>query len=247
MHILVVATFMSGAPASAAELRVFTETNPPLNFLEDQVVRGLSTDVLLAAFERAGVSLRRTDIRLIPWPRAYQTVLETPGTALYSMARMPEREPLFLWAGPLYRLRIVCFAPKTRDIRINTAAALSGYRYAVVRDGAPGQLLKRKRVPSARIEEQADLETILRMLRAGRVDMIAFNELGAIHAMKRLGMNPGEYRVAWVLTESDLCVGFNRKTDPSLVRRINTAIAQLKEKDASGVSQYERIVERYLR
>ena len=40
-------------------------------------------------------------IMVKPWARAYQQVLRQPNSAVFLMARTPEREGLFKWVGPL--------------------------------------------------------------------------------------------------------------------------------------------------
>ena len=55
-----------------------TEELPPYNFIKDNLVHGISADILLQLLEKNDISIDRGSIHLFPWPRAYQMVQDIP-------------------------------------------------------------------------------------------------------------------------------------------------------------------------
>ena len=93
---VLVAALAAAAPAAA--LTVLTEENPPLNFTEGGKITGAATAVVTEMGKRAGVPLT---ISLSGWDEAYRRAQSGLDTCLYSTARLPARERLFQWVGPI--------------------------------------------------------------------------------------------------------------------------------------------------
>ena len=225
----------------AAALQVMTEENPPFNFTEGGVPRGIGVDLLAAAMSEAGRSFDPASIRVVPWARAYDTVRETPDTMLFSMARTAEREPLFAWVGPILQVQIGVLALRERRIAIASPADLASYKIATVRDGAPEQLLLAAGVPESALDRGPGIEANLRKLLAGRVDLVAFNVPGALYTLYRMGNDPAACSVAYVLKENSLHYAFNKATEPALLKELQAALERIRAR-----GEYDAIVRRYL-
>lgn len=85
---------------------LLAENFPPYNvarngksFAQDDGIRGIVADVAREMFKRAGLSYSLT-LRF-PWDRVYNLALENSGHGVVVTARLPEREKLFKWAGPM--------------------------------------------------------------------------------------------------------------------------------------------------
>ena len=74
------------------KFRLITEDYPPLNYVEQGELKGVSIEIVRAIQDKIKES---ADIEVMPWKRAFLTVSETPGTAIFSIARSPQRETLF--------------------------------------------------------------------------------------------------------------------------------------------------------
>jgi len=86
---------------SAKDLTYVTEQYPPYNFQQYGKLQGISVDLLEKVWERMGVDLDRNVIKVVPWTEGYQRTLEENDTVLFTTFRLPEREKLFKWAGPV--------------------------------------------------------------------------------------------------------------------------------------------------
>lgn len=88
--------------AAGANIQAVTEELPPYNYRDrDGLVTGLSVDLLQRMVDRSKLSLDSKGVQLLPWARAYQMALHQPNTVIFSIVRLPEREALFHWVGPI--------------------------------------------------------------------------------------------------------------------------------------------------
>ncbi|PZR39960.1 MAG: amino acid ABC transporter substrate-binding protein, partial [Ectopseudomonas oleovorans] len=85
---------------------LLTENFPPYNmavngknFAQEENIDGIAVDIVKEMFKRAGVQYNLT-LRF-PWDRIYKLALEKPGYGVFVTARLPEREALFKWVGPI--------------------------------------------------------------------------------------------------------------------------------------------------
>ena len=95
----VVGYVLLALPAQACGLRVLTEDLPPYQVVKNhQVVAGSAFLQVEAIFKSAGLPCRT---EVLPWARAYELARTQPNTLVYSLARLPAREDLFIWLAPL--------------------------------------------------------------------------------------------------------------------------------------------------
>lgn len=241
--LIVVSALPSPSPAgAAARVSLLTEENAPFNFTEGGALTGIAVDLIVAAMKDAGHEVSPAGIQVVPWARGYDAALNQPGTILFSTARTREREGLFFWAGPIYKAQIGLVAPRSRNIRITSPAELSAYAIATVRDGAPEQLLVEAGVPEQALDRGNGIEANLRKLLDARVDMVAFNIPAVMYNLARMGEDPSNYSVVYVLKELDLHYAFHRTTDPALLKTVQDALDRIR---SSG--GYEAIVRKYLK
>lgn len=69
------------------------------NFAQGENINGIAVDIVREMFKRAEVTYSLT-LRF-PWERIYKLALEKPGYGVFVMARLPDRENLFKWVGPI--------------------------------------------------------------------------------------------------------------------------------------------------
>ncbi|MGH8649256.1 MAG: substrate-binding periplasmic protein [Burkholderiales bacterium] len=86
------------ASQPALALKVLTEENPPLNYTEGKKLTGVATEVVREMGRRAKIKL---DFEVMAWNKAYEKAQADKETCLYSTARLPNRENLFKWVGPI--------------------------------------------------------------------------------------------------------------------------------------------------
>lgn len=147
--------------AMAGELQIVTENYPPINYEENGKIKGISTDIVRAVLERAGLT---ADIRLYPWARAYNLAEEGRDVMIYSIARTAERENSFKWIGPLYTIEEGLFKLKSRaDIKLESLEDAKAYRTGVIRGYAVHQYLLKEGFKEKKLQLQpvADRKSVV--------------------------------------------------------------------------------------
>ncbi|MDD4454384.1 MAG: transporter substrate-binding domain-containing protein [Candidatus Methanomethylophilaceae archaeon] len=230
-----------------ARLNYLTEEWAPFNYQEDGNVTGISVDILEAVFENIGVNRTRADVRIVPLAEGFQATQKNTSTVLFAIVRTPEREPLYKWAGPFTRARFVLFAPMSRNITIASPEDLNRYRIGAVKGSIENDLLTGLGVNASRLVPGQTPEDLLWMLEEGQIDLWATGDLAGRHQMLRSGVDPDAYEIVYTLSENNFYYIFSKDVPDTLVNAFQQALDLVRnQKDEQGVSEYERIIYRYL-
>ena len=247
ISLFVLLFFLSAYSALAqGSWNIMTEELPPYNFIKDNLVHGISADILLQLLEKNNISIDRGSIQLFPWPRAYQMVQDVPGSLLFSTARTSQREKLFKWVGPIADLTMGLVALKTNRIKLHSIGDANKYRIGTIRDGAPEQLVLAAGIEESNLERIASPEANIKKLHAGRIDLFAFSVPSTRYLMIKLGMDPDEYESVYTLKQVDLYYTFHKDTDAQLIHALNRTLQEMKQPDATGKSSVDRIIDSYM-
>lgn len=236
---------VAAAPSIAGtvdDLTLLTEAYPPFNFEENGELKGISIDLMVKMLEKAGSSLNRDNIKLLPWARGYEQVQAQENVALFAMTRSAHREQLFKWVGPISPTVIGLNAKKAQGVEINSFDDIRNYRVGVIREGISPQLLIQGGIPKQSLQQvSTTLQNILKLER-GRIDVWAYESNVASWEIKSKGLNPSDYEVVHVLQKGELWFAFNRQTPDSVIKSLQTAYEQLVNE-----GDYQRILDRYLK
>lgn len=77
-----------------------TEQLPPYQIVNKDTgeITGFATEIVLETLKRAKLDYY---LKAYPWVRTYNLALKKPNHCVYSTARLPSREYLFTWIGPV--------------------------------------------------------------------------------------------------------------------------------------------------
>lgn len=235
------AALASRRPAEAPrELVAFTENLPPLNYVDNGLPRGFSTELLQAMAADAGLRLR---IEVLPWQRSVQESARHADSVLFSLTRTPERESQFRWIGPISPRRILVYRLSHRvDVRPTSLRQLNGWRLGVARDSASAkQLLAEGLRPDVELELGLDDTTNLRKLLAGRMELIALLDWAAAWHLREMKLPYGTLTPVLPLdVDKSYWFGLPADSDPALARRLQAALDRLRRD-----GRYERLRQQY--
>jgi polar amino acid transport system substrate-binding protein len=230
-----------------AQLTYLTEEWAPFNYQEDGNVTGISVEILEAVFRDIGVNRSRADVRIVPLAEGFQAARNDTGTVLFSIVRTPEREPFYKWAGPFTKASFVLFAPMARNITLAAPEDLNQYRIGAVQDSIENDLLIDQGVNSSHLVSGQTPADLLRMLEEGQIDLWATGDLAGRHQMLKTAADPNAYEIVYTLSENDFYFIFSKDVPDTLVRAFQYSLDTVRnQKDAHGISEYERIIYRYL-
>jgi len=237
----------SDQAVSAKDLTYITEQFPPYNYQVDGKLQGISVDLLEMVWVRMGDDLNRSAIKVLPWTEGYQRTLNENNTVLFTAGRFPEREQLFKWAGPIGSGRYVLLTKIEENISITAHEDLERYRIGAVKDDLAVQMLLDNGVKREDIIIEITSDPIIEMLKNGSIDAWAYNDITGIWQLQESGENASDYEVDYVFGSTDGYLAFNKEAPDSLVQSFQEAIDYIKmNKDNNGVSNYERILSKYV-
>jgi ABC-type amino acid transport substrate-binding protein len=207
------------------EFLLLTEEVYPYAYLDSSgTLRGTSADVVREMMQRSGCSAK---IEVHPWNTSLGMALATPGAALFPTVRTPEREPLFLWVGPIGTFEYVLYALKESGIRLESLeAARSAGTIAVVEGDARHAFLVGNRFTDIRTYP-TDAEC-LAALENRSVALWLGSSAAAPGIMAEAGVADGNVVPVYSLHRVDLYLAFQNKTSASTVKRFQEILDAMK-------------------
>ncbi len=230
-----------------AQLNYLTEEFPPYNFIEGGKPAGLSVEILRAVMDASGANGSAVAVHLVPWAEALEQVRANTSSVVFSIVRTPEREGLYRWAGPFTKSSFVLYAAVSRNITISSAADLNSYDIGVVESTVEGDLLIGQGVDASHIVSASTPSELVGMLASGQIDLWATGDLTGRYEMQKAGLNPNDYESVYVLSQDDFYFAFGKDVPDTMVGAFQHSLDFVRtQKDVHGVSEYERIVYKYL-
>ena len=170
--------------------------------------------------EASGIELRVT---VMPFARLMQTLTQQPGHCTVGVPRLPEREPLLVWAGVVASSSMMLYGRLDETRVVTGAADLRGAVIAAQRESMPAAWLREQ---GLQLHEVRDSITGLRMLQARRVDYWLVNELLARTTFNGLGSEPARALQNFGRIEAELAC--HRDTPPATLEKLRTAVQRLR-------------------
>ncbi|MBH9575342.1 substrate-binding periplasmic protein [Inhella proteolytica] len=175
----------ASAQAQQEELLLVNAPYPPFVLeARDPIGEGLDVDIARAALARAGYSVR---LALVPWRRALQMLEAGEADLTTTISLSGERERFLLFSeGYRSTVRYHFYSRRGSGLRVERLEDLAqvslGYSAGFFYPPAIKQAVGRGLV------EGRDLEVTVRMLNAGRSDLIVVNHLAGLWTIRRLGL-----------------------------------------------------------
>ena len=235
------------SPGGMNDLKFVTEDYPPFNYVENGTLKGISVDMLAGVYREMNMTFTPGHIQVLPWDEAYETALYENNTVVLAVTRLPEREDLFKWAGPIGSQHQVIFSSRDEHIVISTSRDLDEYRIGVVKDDAAILQLEELGVNESQLVVMENVPELISAMQAHTIDLWCYGEnAGRYYTGKATG-NPGYFEVAYTLDSVDIYYAFNRNTPDETVEAFQTALDTLRNApDSEGITEYQRIVYHYV-
>ena len=225
--------FSLSASAHAAEpLRVVLEISPPHQTLENGKVGGLTTTVVEAMLQHAGLT---PVYEVYPWARAFRIAATTPDVLIYNMARTPERENSFHWIGTVavYQLGFVALAHR-QDITIQSLQDARPYSIAIQRDDLSANfLLQHGFLVGTELVVAADIIESWQLLVHGKVDLVIDDPVALTEMAKLLAISVEQLRFVYAIPElaQHTWLAASLQTAPQLIMQLQQAHAVVAKTD----------------
>lgn len=242
---LISLTSIAAVPAPP-DLLILTEDYAPYNYVEDNQLKGISVEILESAFHHMDMDISRDSFHLGPWAEGYETALIRNNTLLFTTARIPEREHLFTWAGPLFTDKKVLFGIAGHETHL-TSSDITSYRIVAIRNDSGLQLAIDAGISPDQVIVAETPGQAIAMVENGTADVWSYGEMAGRRMISIYAQNPGLFAPFMEIATVDEYLAFHPDTDPAFVATVNETIREMRQNRAiEGVSEYAQILYRYL-
>lgn len=208
--------------ANAERLIFTTEDTPPFNYLnqDKKTIAGIGFDVVEQMLKRTGL---QASITAYPWLRAYKMAATNKNTCVFSTTRMPQREALFKWVGPLVKNTWVLYGRHDTKISLSKLEdamplVIGGYRG----DAVSVFLTER----GFKVENATNDKQNLRKLNAGRIDLWASGILIGPYAAAKQGI---KVKPLIFFNHTELYLACNASVPDDAINKMNAAIKAMRD------------------
>ncbi|MDR6960857.1 polar amino acid transport system substrate-binding protein [Pseudomonas brassicacearum] len=236
--------FINGAKAQDRRdvgLVLLTENFPPYNmamngknFAQDENINGIAVDIVREIFKRADISYSLT-LRF-PWERIYKLALENPGYGVFVMARLPEREKLFKWVGPIGPDDWIMLAKTDSKITLDSLEQARKYRIGAYKGDAIAETLAKQGLnPIVVLRDQDNARKLVN----GQIDLWATGDPAGRYLARQEGVN--DLKTVLRFNSAELYLALNKDVPDDVVARLQAALDELRKEGA-----VDAIMARYL-
>jgi polar amino acid transport system substrate-binding protein len=230
-----------GAEIRKDSLVLLTENFPPYNmakngknFAQGENIEGIAVDIVRETFQRAGIPYSLT-LRF-PWERVYKLALENPGYGAFVMARLPEREHLFKWVGPIGPDDWVMLAKADSNIVLTSLEEARQYKIGAYKgDAIALTLAKQGLAPLVVLRDQDNAQKLL----TGQIDLWATGDPAGRYLARQIGVTG--LKTVLRFNSAELYLALNRQVSDETVARLQAALDQLRQE-----GRVDEILARYL-
>ena len=223
------------------DLVLLTENFPPYNmakngknFAQGENINGIATDIVREIFQRAGVTYSLT-LRF-PWERVYKQALENPGYGAFVMARLPDREKLFKWVGPIGPDDWILLAKADSKITLETLNDARKYKIGAYKGDAIAETLTKQGLkPVVVLRDQDNAKKLV----SGQIDLWATGDPAGRYLARQEGVTG--LKTVLRFNSAELYLALNKDVSDDVVARLQDALDQLRKE---GV--VDEIMARYL-
>src|SRR5471032_1671468 len=213
---------------SGASLVLLTENFPPYNmakngknFAKEENIEGIAVDIVHETFKRAGISYNLT-LRF-PWERIYKLALEKPGYGVFVMARLPERERLFKWVGPIGPDDWVLLGKADSPIALSDMEQAHRYRMGAYKGDASAQYLAQHGFnPVLALRDQDNAKKLV----DGQVDLWASGDPAGRYLARQEGITG--LKTILRFNSASLYLALNKEVPDAVVAKLQSALDQLR-------------------
>ncbi|MBK5353058.1 ABC transporter substrate-binding protein [Pseudomonas sp. TH41] len=222
-------------------LVLLTENFPPYNmakngknFAQDENINGIAVDIVREMFKRAEITYSLT-LRF-PWERIYKIALEKPGYGVFVMARLPDRENLFKWVGPIGPDDWIMLARADSKISLETLDDARKYKIGAYKGDAIAETLAKQGLnPIVVLRDQDNAKKLV----SGQIDLWATGDPAGRYLARQDGVTG--LKTVLRFNSAELYLALNKQVPDDVVAKLQAALDQLRK---DGV--VDEIMGRYL-
>ena len=182
-------------------------------------------DIVREIFKRAGIQYNLT-LRF-PWARIYQLALEKPGYGVFVTARLPERETLFKWVGPIGPDDWVLLGKADSSITLRSLEDAKQYKVGAYKGDAIAEHLAEQGLEP--ITALRDTENAKKLM-AGQIDLWATGDPAGRYLAKQEGISG--LKTILRFDSAELYLALNKEVPDEVVQKLQGELDKLRSEGA---------------
>lgn len=207
---------------------LLTENFPPYNmaingknFAQEDNIDGIAVDVVREMFKRAGIKYSLT-LRF-PWDRIYKLALEKPNYGVFVTARLPEREALFKWVGPIGPDDWVLLARGDSKLVVNNLQQAKQYRIGAYKGDAIAEHLEKQGLqPVTSLRDQENAKKLM----AGQIDLWATGDPAGRYLARQEGVSG--LKTVLRFNSAQLYLALNKEVPDEVVQKLQSELDKMR-------------------
>lgn len=214
----------SVAQPAKVTLRIYTEDSPPGNYLNQGKAAGLAVEIVREVLHRLNLP---DNIQVVPWARGYTMALNQPNVALFSTTRLPQREKLFKWVGPLYAQTWGFYGIKNSGLQIHSLdEAKRVARIGTYNKDAKEQFLQQNGFANL-VSTNKNISNIKRIVE-GNLDLWVSSDFNMPFLARQAGVNPNQLELVYAFRKVFNYIAFSLQTSDDIVNLWRQTLDEIK-------------------
>lgn len=213
----------------ATTLQVVTEEAPPLQYIVNDQIQGVSTNIVREVLKEAGFD---AEFHVYPWARAYNVALKERNTLIYSTLRTAEREKLFHWVGVIGEFKMgFVMLDHHAQTPVNSLEDLKQFKIGAMRDDFTHNYIVAKGFKEQEhFLLRSNLKELIQLLYSNRIDTYMTDAYLTQDLIKIYGYDETRLQMRYLVKdlETDVYLAANINTPLAIVGKLQKALEKVK-------------------
>ncbi|WP_169741325.1 substrate-binding periplasmic protein [Andreprevotia chitinilytica] len=207
-----------------AGLQLITEELPPLSFTRDGQLHGCAYEMVEEIQRRTGSEV---PVQVMPWARGYYIAQHEPMTGLFTALRIPEREKLFQWVGPISGGTVNFYARRGSKLMIRSIDDAKAVSHVLItRSSYAEQMLTN--MGFTNLEPVKTNDIMARMLLHDRAPLMLEVSDVVPAELARNNAKPSDVEAVYSIGKAEGYIAFSLATPSSLVSQWQRTLDDMK-------------------
>lgn len=217
----------------AKKLTILTEHLAPFQIVNKESITGISTEIVEATLKATSYDY---EIAAYPWSISFNRAKHEENTCIYSLSRIPEREPLFKWVGHIISSTVSLHSLASKNIIINHLNDAKKYKIAVIREDVTHHFLLAKGfIENENLYVMDNYDSLLKLLEIPNrnIDLVVINDDLIFNRVKSTEA-ASKYKASYKM--KDLTLRFHLACNLNMEKNIVTDLREtMKRLEQQGV------------
>ncbi|MFH0760341.1 MAG: transporter substrate-binding domain-containing protein [Bacteroidota bacterium] len=207
------------------KFQFITEDYKPLNYLENDTLKGLAPDILRAVCTELNIPF---SVQVLPWAQGYSLVQEADNAVLFSTMLNSTRKDLFKWAGPIASLDWMFYSTSYNEASLASIDdAKKAGRIGVVKDYAITQYLIQEGFTNL-VYCTDNIDAFDKLLKR-EIDLFPSDKITAEAALETMDKSIYSVTSGLIIRTDLIYFAFNKNVPDDVVADFQQEIDRLKE------------------